>query len=133
MIYNFDDSFKGDKEVILQPLDYNINHGFTVTVKSSITPDPDDEGRIPYGTNVTSVSVSAYKITDEERNPLPNGPILVNDLISNTPTVFENIIYVKLSYPITNGLGYYKITMEITIDNGSRQEIDFKRIFVKDK
>ena len=80
------------------------------------------KGGIPYGRTVASVVVTAFDA---------DGLDVTTDLISGTPTVALNIIYIIFKYPVVNGDGRYKVTMACTLDNGRTRQFDFGRIIAE--
>jgi len=122
--------FEGDSPIRLQPKSKDINHGFTVEVKASATAK---KGWLAYGTTISGIDVTAYKTADIDNRSLVGGQITVDDLIQGTPLVNDNVMTVKMSYPSTNGEGYYKLTFHLTIDDSSEDELDFEPIIVEER
>ena len=114
------DSFIGTKDIILQPSCSKVPYTFTFTTCSSATAN---DGHLPYGTNISSVVVTASK---------DDGTVATSDLI-NSSSVATNTITVKLKYPSTNGTGRYFLNFAITLDNVDSTVIDadFKRIYAE--
>ena len=113
-------SFKTQGQINLQPND-NIGYSFEVTVASSVSTN---DGTIPYGTTVSSVVVIVYDKDDT---------IITTDLVVGTPTISSNIISIQLKYPTINGVGRYKITMLLTLSSGDTKELDFDRLYARNK
>jgi hypothetical protein len=110
------DSFLGRTNIELQAEDLKVPYSFTFTVCSSLS---SNDGHLPYGTNISSVAVTAYN---------QNG-VTTSSLISGTPSVTNNVVTVKLNWP---GIaGNYKLTFVVTLDNGdaSKLEADFTKIY----
>jgi len=113
-------NFATTGKINIQPYD-ELGFQFEVTICSSVSAN---DGYIPYGTNVSTVNVIAYDKDDT---------VVTNDLISGTPSVATNIITVNLQYPSTNGVGRYKLTFQMTLDDGSKIEADFDRVYAVNK
>ena len=122
--------FLGNKRIEIQPNDANISYGFTLTVCSSATAN---DGFLAYGTTASGISVVSYKTADVDGRDLTGGVVTVTDLIQGTPTVTDNVVTVRMSYPSTNTTGRYKITILVTASDGSISECDFNRVIVHDK
>jgi len=122
--------FKGNKKIEIQPNDANVSYGYEFTICSSTT---SNDGFLPNGTTVSGVSVVSYKTADANGRALASGVTEVDDLIQGVPTVSSNTVTVRLSYPATNGLGYYKMTFLVTASDSSVQEIDYDRVCCLDK
>ncbi len=110
------DSFQGTANITLQANDSKVPYSFTFTVCSSATAN---NGLLPYGTNISTVTVTAY---DSALSP-------VLTIISGTPTVASNVVTVKLGWP--GSAGIYKLTFVATLDNadGTKIEADFTRVY----
>jgi len=114
------DDFQGTKWITLEPNDSGVPYSFTITASSSTTAN---DGFIPYGTNVNSVSAKAY---DSNSNDV------TSEMVNGTPAVDNNVITVNLDYPSTSGTGVYKLTLILTLNTGSVIEADFIRIRAED-
>lgn len=112
------DNFQGRKRISLQPNDSAVPYTFTINVCSSTTAN---DGFIPYGTVVSSVSVKAYNAS---------GTDITDTMIEGTPTVSNNVVTVNLNYP--GATGEYKLTFILTLDSGAVIEADFTRIDAED-
>lgn len=111
-------AFKGTKKITIQPGTVSVSYRFHCTTASSITAN---DGALPFGTTISSVSVSAKTnegITDTE--------------LIGLVTLTESDIDLTLSYPTTNGAGRYSLTFILTMDNGSKIELDYNRVKVTD-
>ena len=113
-------NFKTNGRINLQPNDV-MGYSFTITVATSTT---SNDGYLPVGTSVSSVNVRAYDKDDV---------LVTSDLISGTPSVNNNVISMKLKYPVLSGVGRYKLTMVMVLDNGDSKEADFSRVFALNK
>lgn len=112
-------SVKGVEIIILQPNDADISYKFRAAVCSA---EDANDGAIPYNTNVSSVSVTAY---DEDGN-------VVTDLVQGSPSVSDNVVTITLSYPSTSGTGRYKLTCVMTLNTGTTIEWDYDRVYAED-
>lgn len=116
------DYIKGTEWIELEPQDVGVPYKIKVNVNSSVSAN---DGYIPYGTNISSVSAVAYNVDS-------NGVIqstVTSELIHTAPTVLSNIITIYLSYPSTTGVGLYKLTFKLTLDNSiTVKELDHRRI-----
>ena len=117
------DYIKGTVWIELEPLDTELPFQFKVNVNSSVS---GNDGFIPYGTNIASVTAVAYSIDS-------SGTILstvTSELIDTAPTVTDNVLTIHLKYPSTTGVGLYKITFKLTLDNAKAtvKELDHRRI-----
>jgi len=112
------DYIQGDDWIFLEPHDIAVPYQITVTVCSSLTAN---DGYIPYGTNVSSVTAIGYD---------PDGDVVTADLINTAPVVAANVLTFYLDYPDLTGKGVYKITFVLTLDNvkATKKELDHKRI-----
>lgn len=112
------DYIKGTKWIELEPLDRAVPYQFKVNVNSSATAN---DGYIPYDTNVASVTAVGYD---------SDGNVVTSELIHTAPTVSSNVVTIHLNYPSTTGVGVYKITFKLTLDNakGTVKELDHRRI-----
>lgn len=122
--------FKGSTPIYLQPSEDNISYSFAVEVKESTT---SASGWLAFGTTISGVVVTAYKESDIDNKSLEGGQITATDIIQGVPTVNDNNITVRTSYPSTNGEGHYKLTFVLTVDDGSTQELDFDPIICKER
>lgn len=93
--------------ITLHQGDYQVTYSFLASPCTSSTAN---DGTIPYGTTVSSVSLI---ITDD------NGDT-VNDLVDGV-TVSDNVIYITMTYPAA-GDGRYKIRCIMTLDSGTKIE-----------
>lgn len=109
-------SFKTSGRVTLQSYD-NIPYSFQLTICSSTTAN---DGFLPYGLTVASCEVIAYNedLTD-----------VTSDLINGSPSVTDNIVTLTLMYPVSNGVGKYKLTFKLILSDGSTKEADFARVY----
>lgn len=114
------DSFKGTKDIVLQPLSDKVPYSFRVTVCTSATTN---DGYIPYNTSVTAAEVTAF---DDEGNDVTAEMVDSTNLVSN-------IITVNLNYPSVSGEGNYSLRFELELSNGSTEEADFERICARNK
>jgi hypothetical protein len=90
-----------------------------VTVKSSNTTN---DGFIPYGTSVSSVTGKIYKLSDNID--------VTTDIMEGSPTEVDNIITTYLNYPTTNSAGSYGLILIITLNTGSTLQINVPTIVV---
>jgi hypothetical protein len=82
-----------------------------------------DDGYIPYGKTITSATVSAQT---------EDGTSITTVLISGTPTVANNTVYIKFVYPGDEYIGVRcEITIDFELDNGETDQIGFTNIFVE--
>lgn len=109
-------SFQGSKKITIQPLDH-ISYSFKLTTCSSAVAN---DGFLPYGRSISSVDVTAYNDAGVDKT---------SDLIDGTATLVVDIVSVPLKWPTT--AGKYKLTFEITLDDGQIKEADFDRIFAE--
>lgn len=107
--------FKSGK-ILLQPQDV-IGYTFQFPTCSSATAN---DGAIPFGRTISSVTVVAYNEDDE---------IITNDLLDELPTLSDDLVTVVLKYA---GVGRYKLTFKLTLDNSWIKEVDFTTIYGKD-
>lgn len=111
-----EDSFKGKEQINLWEASENNRYGFSFQPPATTT----QKASIPFGTNITTATVSA---TDE------NGDT-VNDLITNS-NVSENIVSCSLSFPAA-GVGIYYLKFILELDDGSVWVKSFKRIYAEE-
>lgn len=121
-------SFQGSDPIYVVSETRNVTYRFNIETKSSYIAR---EGWLAYGTTVSGVSVTAYKEADADNRSLPGGDLEVSDLVQGVPTLNENNIDVRMSYPETNGVGYYRLDFEITASDGSIDGITFDPVIVK--
>ncbi len=115
-------SFQGSDKIDVQPGTSKAAYEFEFTVCSAAGAN---DGWLAYGRTISSVAVKAYKHGETEVDA-------TSDLINGTPSVANNIVTVKLDYPTVNGSGRYKLEFVVTLDDGSDDEADFGRVFVRD-
>jgi len=113
-------NFQGTDSITVQPNTAAMPYTFTFTVCSSVIAN---DGQLPYGTNISAITVTAHT-SDGTAD---------TDLINGTPSVAANVVTVALDYPTTNGAGTYHLTFVYTLDSGAKDEADFNRVHVKDK
>ena len=92
------------------------------TFKFPIATSATEKGSIPHGRTISNVEVVAYDADDV---------VVTSDLISGTPSLSTDTVTVVLKYPVTNGEGRYKLTFELTLDNGWTRQFDFQRVVCK--
>lgn len=114
------DDFTGTKDIILQANSSAVPYTFTFGVCSSATAN---DGFLPYGTNISSVAMTAAK---------DDGTSATSDLIDSS-SVASNVVTVALNYPSTNGVGVYYLTFKLTLDSGTILEADFKRVYAESR
>lgn len=120
-------NFLGNEKVHLQPLDTGIGYNFILTTCTSGVND----GFLAYDVTGDSVSVNAFKTADSEGRELLGGITTASGLIHGTPSIENNIVHVKMSFP-TLGAGYYKLTMAVSCSDGSVTELDYNRVYAHD-
>lgn len=111
-------NFKGNKRIVLQPRDSNVVYRFDFT---NCTSTASNDGFLPFGTNIIATSYLTFNRSGDE----------VTDIIDSIE-VSNNNILATMSYPTTSPTGTYKLTLILTLDDGSELEADFRRIVVKD-
>jgi hypothetical protein len=94
---------QGHKVITLRPGD-SVTYEFSAPPCSSRTAN---DGTIPYGTNLNSVAVTAYK----------GKTVATTDMVVQS-NVDGNIVQVELKYPSSNGGGKYQLRFALTLDNG---------------
>jgi hypothetical protein len=109
------DDFEGASGVIIQSRSRNNSYRFKFDPPST----QNGKGSIPYGTTVSSATVSGY--TEAEVNVSTQ---LIETI--SVPTTEDNIVVVRLKYP--GSIGRYKLTFLLTLSDGSTWEKDFNRI-----
>lgn len=109
--------FKGNKPIIIQPYDKDNGYVFHVTTATS---ESANDGKLPFGTTISSVTAVARTEDD----------VIDTELIAST-SLFSSNITLTLTYPTTNGDGRYKITFVLVLSNASEVELDFHRVYVK--
>lgn len=110
------DDFQGVSWISLQANDSKVPFSFPFSICSSATAN---DGSLPYGTNISSVTVAAYNSA---------GTAVTSTMISGTPTESTNTVTVKLNWP--GAVDIYKLTFVVTLDNAdaTKMEFDFKRV-----
>ena len=104
MAHNFRGGF-----VVIKQGDDAVPISLQLSVCSSATAN---DGYLPYGTNISSVAVTSYKMDDDRT--------VTTDLIeAGYTTVANNIVYCRLQYPATNGTGYYGLKILMTLDDAA--------------
>ena len=111
-------SVKGVTPIIVQNSTLAVEYTFNCPIESEAGAN---DGLLKYGTTLTSVTVTAKTeagITDTE---------LVSDTV-----ITDDSIVITVNYPNTNGEGRYSLTFIYICSDGSRDEFDYTRIYVKD-
>jgi len=98
----------------------SIGYSFKFPIASSATAN---DGAIPFGRTISSVTVTAY---DEDGNDV------TTQLIEGTPSLSTVTVTAELKYPVTAGVGRYKLTFDLTLDNGWTREVDFTTVYAKE-
>lgn len=109
------DDFVDADPIRLQPGSVANSYAFSFPPAASASA----KGAIPFGTNISSVVVTAWKIGGTEAAALING----------TPTVLDNVVTVKLDW-VAGGM--YKLNFLLTLDDTSVWEKDYNHICCKD-
>jgi len=107
-----------DGIITLQPTTSGVVYRFKVEAHSSV--DANDKW-LPYNATITDVDVYAY---DDDG-------VDVTDQIVISATVATNIVTITLKYPTTAGAGRYSLEMRYTLNDESKDEIDFGRVEAK--
>jgi len=115
-------NIQGNKKIEIQPNDDKKAYGFTVTVCSAIGAD---DGFLPYGRTISSYTLKAYKYDE-------TGTDASADLIDSSSRS-NFVITVSLQWPTTNGAGRYRLTFVLTLDDGSKHEFDYGRVYCRDR
>ena len=112
--------FKEQADIIIQPGDFKVAYTFSLPAASSNTAN---DGAIPYGTEISSIAVTALK---------SDGTAATGLIFSSAKSA--EAITVKFSYPST-GVGVYHVEFLVTLNNGDSTviEFDFNRVKVRDK
>jgi hypothetical protein len=110
----------GKDSITVQPGTFNYPYEFLVTVCSAAGAN---DGFLAFGRTIVSVVNTAHK---HGRTLLVDTELIKNESLNGF------IITMRLSYPITNGKGRYKLRSVVTLDDGSTEEIDFGRVRVHD-
>jgi len=97
----------------------SIGYNFKFPIASSAT---SNNGAIPFGRTISSVTVTAYAA---------DGTDVTTLIIEGTPSLISTTVIVVLKYP-TTGVGRYKLTFDLTLDNGWTREVDFTTLYVKE-
>jgi len=92
---------------------------FFFPVNSSITKN---DGCIGYGRTISDITVTAYT---------QDGTDVTSALISGSPTVSANIVYIKYKYPTGFSTGRYYVYIDITLDNGEKDRGYFGNVMVE--
>lgn len=111
-------SFKGSNQIVLQPNTRDAAYMFHFT---TCTDSETDDGTLPYNTEIASVTTTIKNSAGE-----------INSEIIESTSLSTPDITVALTYPITEGAGRYKLTLILTLTDGSVLESDFKRIVAVD-
>lgn len=111
------DSFIGREPIELLSGDDSLGYAFSIQPCSSVT---SNDGHIPYGTNISSVSVT---IVDGD------GEDYADEILQDTD-IDENIVTLSLSYPTSDTTGKHTINILATLDNGSVKHLKFNRLFI---
>ena len=114
------DSFDTNGIIILQPGSATVPYTFTFAAATSATAN---DGSIPYGTTITGADVKAFDA---------GGNDVTTEMIgSETNTTL--VVTVNLKYPATSGNGNYSIEFVLTLSTGAVIEVDYTRVYAKDK
>lgn len=97
------------------------NFNLTLTMYSMSTSGAND-GRLPYGTTVSSVAVSGYTSADVAANDLLNG----NTTIQNFPDVRKTVLTTPIKHP--GATGYYKLRYTCTLNTNEKMTVRFNRV-----
>lgn len=111
--------FKGYTSITIQPNDLQQEHIFNITICSDKTAN---DGYIPYGTTVSGITTTTLTCSGTEDTELINSSSFV-----------EQEITALLDYPITNGDGRYKLQFLLELSSGEIKELDFNKVYCKDK
>jgi len=116
-------NFQSAGNITLQPNDANATYSFSFPVCSTSTAN---DGYLPADTTISGVVVTAQS---------DDGTDATADMIDTT-TNTTTVVSVTLDYPTTTmsgitGVGYYKLTFVLTLDNGTVLEADFNRVEAK--
>ena len=114
-------NFKGSEKITLQPSDNYVPYSFEFAPCSTASLN---DGAIPYGTNIASISVTA-----EDQD----GTDATAELIKGA-SLSSNVVTIYLKYPATLTNGTYDLTFSATLDNSvrTRFESDFNRVYAGD-
>jgi hypothetical protein len=108
---------QGNALIRLRPGD-ELTYEFAAAPCSSRTAN---DGAIPFGTNVSSILVKAYKADGVE----------ATDIVSQQ-AVSSNIVSLVLTYPSTNGGGAYQLRFALTLDNSEVVNKRFNNLQAKE-
>jgi hypothetical protein len=104
--------FKGTDDIKLQPYSEKNYYRFKFEPATSA----DGKGAIPFGTTVSSVTVSGYNDTGSDVTTL---------LLNETPVVSSNVVTCAFDWV---SAGNFKVTFYLTLSDDSKWEKDFDRI-----
>jgi hypothetical protein len=108
---------QGHKVITLRPGD-SVTYEWAASPCSSRVAN---DGTIPYGTNVSSVAVTAYKGKE----------VATSDIVVQS-SVAANIVQAELKYPVSNGGGKYQLRFALTLDNGEVVNKRFDELYAKE-
>jgi hypothetical protein len=104
-------------EIKIQPNTVNYPIAFTLPLATSA----DGPGAIPFNDVLSSVEVKAYA---------PDGTDVSDSMISDT-SIASNQVRTKVSYFDGAAQGKYKLTIIYTTLSGYSDELDFKRVNIR--
>ena len=108
---------QGHEVIQLRPND-KITYNYAADPCSSAIAN---DGAIPYGTNVSSVVVTAYKGKTDVTSD-----VVVQSSVSN------NVVQAQLQYPATNGGGKYELRFKLTLNNGEIVNLRHNEVYAKE-
>ena len=112
------DNFQGQSRITIQKYAYQMSYNFEFTVCTSISAN---DGYLPHGTNIASIDVI---IKDKDNNE-------ISDILSPASSVSNNIVTVSLNYKKSESKNLLSLIIRYTLDNGSKDEADFARIYME--
>jgi hypothetical protein len=104
---------KSSKVLTLKSADTNITITYRVTV---CTTETSNDGTLPYGVNISSVSVTAFN---------SGGDDITTSLISSSSTTGNDII---ITYKYPDEIGNFKVVVVCTLDNSATLQLDFNNV-----
>ena len=107
-----------DKSVMINE---NTLYTYTYYFKPNSSSRKND-GCIGYGRTIANISVTAWN---------EDGTNVTTALISGSPTVNSNIVYIKYKYPTGWSVGKYKVLIDITLDNNETDRGIHENVFVE--
>jgi hypothetical protein len=110
-------SFKGNKNIYIQPNDKKVPYQFEFTTCST---ENSNDGFLPYGTTITGVGVDIREINSETS---------VSGIL--THTLESNKVNLRISYDNNLKDSQCKITFILQLDDESEKEADFDRVYFR--